>query len=70
MRLHVLGEITLTVENFIANRANGWLLFDMLPHVIEQLVEGRKVLLTGAARRRMVVAVCSEVRGQVVLLIE
>ena len=39
MRLHVLIEITLTIQNFIADGANERFLLHMLSHVIKQLIE-------------------------------
>jgi hypothetical protein len=35
----MFGEITLTVEDFIADIANVRLFLDMLPHVIEEFIE-------------------------------
>ena len=70
MRLHVLIEITLTIQNFIADGANQRFLLHMLSHVIKQLIEWREVLLACTATRRMIIAVRSKVCRQVVLLIK
>jgi hypothetical protein len=70
MLFHMLIEIILTTQHFVADRANQWLFFGVLSHVVEQLVKRRKVLLAHAAAGRMVVCVRSKVSCQVVLLIE
>lgn len=68
--LHVLVEFTLDVEHFVADVAEMWLFLGMFPHVREKLVARREGLVAQGTVGRMVVAVRSQMRRKVVLLIE
>lgn len=58
------------VEDLVADIANVRFLLGVLTHVSEKLVERRERLIAHAAVRRMIVAVCPQMRREIVLLIK
>jgi hypothetical protein len=72
MLLHVLIEITLSVEDFVADIANMGLFLarGVLLHVTKQLIKRGESLTAHAAVRWMIVAVRSQMRRKIVFLIE
>lgn len=70
MLLHVLVVFTLDVEHFIADVAEMRLFFGVVPHVRDKLVVRREGLIAHGTVGWMIVAVRSQMRRKVVLLIE
>jgi hypothetical protein len=72
MLLHVFIDITLSVEDFVADITNMRLFLSrcVFLHMTEKLVERREGLIAHAAIRWMVVAVRSQMRRKIVLLIK
>lgn len=68
--LHMLVEIALNIEHFIADGAHVRLLLGVLAHVSEKLVERRERLVAHAAVGWMIIAVRPQVRRQIVLLVK
>lgn len=70
MLLQMIIQLTLRVHQLVAYRTNVRLLVRMNFHMLKHLVDGREALIAQITRRRMIIAMRSQMCRQVVLLIE